>query len=55
MCKWCSASDLSQMLPTPFTIELLDETVWVSFLPVYGGSHTTNVIGVISQDSCPTR
>jgi hypothetical protein len=45
----------SRTLPVVFTIELQTETLWTSFPPVHGGDHTTNSIGVVSQDSRLTR
>ena len=37
-------------LPAVFTIKLLAEPPRVLLPSVYGGGHTTNMVGVISQD-----
>ena len=37
-------------LPAVFTIKLLTELPRALFPSVHGGGHTTNVVGVISQD-----
>ena len=42
-------------LPTVFTIKLPAETPRALFPPVHGGGHTTNAVGVISQDYKPLR
>jgi hypothetical protein len=52
MCKWCS-SNLTWILHAVSTIELPDETSWALSPPVHGSDHTTNVAGVISQDTRP--
>jgi hypothetical protein len=36
-----------------FSIELLAKTLQASFPPVHGGGHTTNAVGVVSQDYKP--
>ena len=41
------------LLPAVFTIKLLAETLRAVFPSVHGGGHTTNVVGVISQDYKP--
>ena len=51
----CLPASLSRMLPAVFTIKLLAEMPWALFPPEYGGGHTTNVVGVISQDYKPLR
>ena len=51
----CLPASLSRMLPAIFTIKLLAKTPWALFPPVHGGGHTTNVVGVISQDYKPLR
>jgi hypothetical protein len=51
----CLSASLSRMLPAVFTIKLLAETPRALFPPVHGGGHTTNVVGVISQDFKPLR
>jgi len=38
------------MLPAVFTIKLPAKTLWALFPLVHGGGHTTNAVGVISQD-----
>ena len=42
-------------LPAVFTIKLPTETPRALFPPVHGGGHTTNAVGVISQDYKPLR
>ena len=42
-------------LPAVFTIKLPAETSWALFPSVHGGGHTTNMIGVISQDYKPLQ
>ena len=42
-------------LPTVFTIKLLAETSHALLLSVHGGGHTTNAVGVVSQDYKPLR
>ena len=49
----CLPASLSRMLPAIFTIKLPDETLWALFPLVHGGGHTTNAVGVISQDYKP--
>ena len=49
----CLSASLSRMLPAVFTIKLPAETPRVLFPPVHGGSHTTNAVGMISQDYKP--
>ena len=49
----CLPASLSRMLPTVFTIKLSAETSRALFPPVHGGGHTTNSVGVISQDLKP--
>ena len=49
----CLSASLSRTLPAVFTIKLPAETPHALFPPVYGGGHTTNVVGVISQDYKP--
>jgi hypothetical protein len=43
-----------QVSPEPllivFTIKLLGEPPYVLFPSIHGGSHTTNTVGVVSQD-----
>ena len=51
----CLSASLSWMLPAVFTIKLPAETPWALFPSVYGGGHTTNVVGVISQDYKPLQ
>ena len=51
----CLSASLSWMLPTVFTIKLPAETPWALFPLVHGGGHTTNAVGVISQDYKPLR
>ena len=51
----CLPASLSQMLPVVFTIGLSAEMPRALFPPVHGGGHTTNVVGVISQDFKPLR
>jgi hypothetical protein len=43
----------SPMLPTIFTIELSAETPRASFPLVHDDRHTTNAVGLLSQDSRP--
>jgi hypothetical protein len=42
-----------QTLLVVFAIELLVETLWVSFPSVHGSGSTTIVVGVVSQDIAP--
>ena len=42
------------MLPAVFTIKLPAQTPQALFPLVHGGGHTTNVVGVISQDYKPS-
>jgi hypothetical protein len=42
-------------LPAVFTIKLSVKTLQALFPPVHGGGHTTNVVGVVSQDYKPCR
>ena len=51
----CLPVSLSRMLPTVFTIKLPVKTPRTLFPPVHGGGHTTNAVGVISQDFKPLR
>ena len=51
----CLSASLSQMLPAVFTIKLPAETPRDLFPPVHGGGHTTNAVGVISQDFKPLQ
>ena len=51
----CLSTSLSRMLPAVFTIKLPAETPRALFPPVHGGGHTTNAVGVISQDFKPLR
>ena len=51
----CLPASLSRMLPAVFTIKLPAETLRALFPPVHGGNHTTNAVGVISQDYKPLR
>ena len=51
----CLLASLARMLPAVFTIKLPVETPWALFPPVHGGGHTTNAVGVISQDYKPLR
>ena len=51
----CLPASLSRMLPAVFTIKLPAETPRALFPPVHGGGHTTNAVGVISQDFKPLR
>jgi hypothetical protein len=51
----CLSASLFRMLPAVFTIKLPVETPWALFPPVHGGGHTTNTVGVISQDFKPLR
>ena len=51
----CLSARLFRMLPTAFTIKLSAETPWALFPPVRDGGHTTNAVGVISQDFKPLR
>ena len=43
------------LLPTVFTIKLTAKTPRALFPLVHGGGHTTNVVGVVSQDYKPRR
>ena len=42
-------------LPAIFTIKLPVEPPWALFRSIHGGGHTTNMVGVISQDYKPLR
>jgi hypothetical protein len=48
-----SLSVSSWKLSVVFTIELPTKTPRASFPPIHGDSHTTNLVGVVSQDSRP--
>ena len=53
---WCAFRQASpRPLPAVFTIKLLAKPPWALFPSVHGGGHTTNVVGVISQDYKPLR
>ena len=52
-CAFWQASP--EPLPTVFTIKLPTETPRALFPLVHGGGHTTNTVGVISQDYKPLR
>jgi len=41
---------LSQIGPFRLPIKLLTKSPWALFPPVHGGSHTINVVDVVSQD-----
>jgi hypothetical protein len=43
------------LLPAVFAIKLPAKTPWALFPSVYGGSHTTSTVGVVSQDYKPRR
>ena len=48
---WCAFWQASlRSLSAVFTIKLPTETPWALFPSVHGGGHTTNAVGVISQD-----
>jgi hypothetical protein len=48
---WCAFWQASLgPLPSVFTIKLLGEPLRALFPSVHGGSHTTNAVGMISQD-----
>jgi hypothetical protein len=51
----CLPASLSRTAPAVFTIKLPAETPRALFPPVHGGGHTTNAVGVISQDYKPLR
>jgi hypothetical protein len=53
MCKWVSEMASPGLLPIVFTIELLAKPPQVLFPLVYGGSHTTNMVVMVSQDYKP--
>jgi hypothetical protein len=38
------------MLSVVFTIELPAKMLWAPFPFVHGGGHTTNMVGVVSED-----
>jgi hypothetical protein len=52
-CAFYQASP--KLLPAVFTIKLSAKTPRALFPLVYGGGHTTNVVGVVSQDYKPRR
>ena len=53
---WCAFWQASPgPLPIVFTIKLLAEPPWALFPLVHGGGHTTNTVGVITQDYKPLR
>ena len=53
---WCAFRQGSHgSLPTVFTIKLPAKTPRALFPPVHGDGHTTNMVGVISQDYKPLR
>ena len=48
---WCAFRQASpRTLPAVFTIKLLAKPSRALFPSVHGGSHTTNAVGMISQD-----
>ena len=51
----CLPTSLNRMLPAVFTIKLPAETPRALFPLVHNGGHTTNTVGVISQDYKPLR
>ena len=51
----CLSASLSRMLPVVFTIKLPAKMLWALFPLVHGDGHTTNAVGVISQDYKPLR
>ena len=51
----CLPTSLSRMLPVVFTIKLPVEPPRALFPSVHGDGHTTNAVGVISQDYKPLR
>ena len=51
----CLLASLSWMRPAVFTIKLPTEMPRALFPPVHDGGHTTNAVGVISQDYKPLR
>jgi hypothetical protein len=53
MRKWCSTSGFSRTFSVVFTIELTAKTMRTSFPLVYDGEHTTNTVGMVSQDVAP--
>ena len=51
---WCAFRQASPgPLSVVFTIKLPAEPPWALFPLVHGGGHTTNAVGVISQDYKP--
>jgi hypothetical protein len=51
---WCAFRQASpRPLPAVFTIKLPAGPPWALFPLVHGGSHTTNMVGVVSQDYKP--
>ena len=50
-----SWQSLSRMLPAVFTTKLPAEMPWALFPSVHGGGHTTNAVGMISQDYKPLQ
>ena len=52
-CAFWQASP--RTLPTIFSIKLTAKPLRVLFPSVHGGGHTTNAVGVISQDYKPLR
>jgi hypothetical protein len=51
----CLLASLSRIVATVFIVKLLAETPQALFPPVHGGGHTTNAVGVVSQDYKPLR
>ena len=49
----CLPASLSRMLPAVFTIKLLAKPLLAWFPLVHGAGHTTNMVGMISQDYKP--
>ena len=53
---WCAFRQASpRPLPAIFSIKLSTKTSRALFSPIHGGGHTTNAVGVISQDYKPLR
>jgi hypothetical protein len=59
MCKWVFSVPFGKpltdgtLVPAVFTIKLLAEPPWALFPLIHNGGHTTNTVGVVSQDYKP--
>ena len=55
ICKWIFTMASPRPLLAVFTIELSTKLPRASFPPIHGSDHTTNMVGVVSQDYKPLQ